>query len=101
MPLERGMITRKRMPYAADHTYEGIHISGFDKQLAIEILIFYVIPTVDYHIMYRQGEVIAYAQDISKKYGPPMKPHVHLRVERVDPMFWFTEGLKWDFTEHA
>jgi hypothetical protein len=95
------MITRKRLPYAADHTYEGIHISGFERNLAIEILIFYVVPTVDYHIMYRQGEVVAYAQDISKKYGPPMKPHVHLRVERADPMFWFTEGLKWDFTEYA
>lgn len=101
MPLERGMVTRKRRPYASDPKYEGLHIAGFEKGLAIELLIFYVVPTVAYNISYRQGEVIAYAQNIAKKYGPPMKPHVHLRIERVDPMFFFTEGLKWDFTERA
>lgn len=101
MPLEIGKVTRKRYPYANDMDYEGMHVCGFINNLAIEILMFYCVPTVAYNINYRQGEVIGYAQDISKKYGPPMKPHVHLQIERLDPMHFYTDwwtGSSWDWS---
>lgn len=98
MPIERGMLIRKAYPYKDDMSYEGIYIAGFEDRCAIELLIFYCVATISYNIMYRQGDVVAYAQDISKKYGHPMLPHVHLRIEKIDPLFFFDEGPKWDWT---
>ena len=31
----------------------------------------------------KAGDLIGHSQDISKKYGAPMKPHVHVEVRRV------------------
>lgn len=98
MPITSGMVVRKRYPYAEDLRYEGLHIEGVDGVHAIELCLFYVVAVVSFHINYKMGDVIAYAQDITKKYGPPMQPHIHLQVERIDPLFLFKENSKWDWT---
>ena len=99
MPIDQGMIIRKAYPDQGSLAYEGVCIAGFESSCSIEIIMFYCVATVGYNLMYRQGDVIAYCQDISKKYGPPMQPHVHLRVDKVDPLCFFEEGSEWDWSE--
>lgn len=34
----------------------------------------------------KAGNIIGTAQDISEKYGPGMKPHIHVQVDSIDPV---------------
>ena len=76
-----GTITRIVYPYEKGG-YTGCEIVG-DR---VDIVMFYLRlgnGMVGQYVM--KGGVIGYAQDISKKYGKEMKPHIHLRITRCDP----------------
>lgn len=92
-PIE-GVITRVTIPYASDSRWKGFEISGSGRHEGYTIKIFYMNP--DTRLLYqsvRPGDVIGTAQDISLKYAPAMKPHIHLEVRQggslLDPLPFF------------
>lgn len=77
-----GVFKRVAHPYYDDNKYSGMVIIG--PQITVKM--FYVAPIITLlgkHI--QAGEICGYAQDISKKYGPDMIPHLHLQIEEIDP----------------
>jgi murein DD-endopeptidase MepM/ murein hydrolase activator NlpD len=76
-----GVITRIAYPYT-DKKYEGVILEND----FVRLKIFYFIPIprlIGKQV--RQGDVIGYAQDIRKKYGDKMIPHIHLEIDSIDP----------------
>lgn len=84
-----GVIKRKAFPYT-DKTYSGLLLEN--DSLAMKL--FYLEP--DIGIIGKkvsQGQRIGIAQDISKRYNKgklKMQPHIHLEIERIDPMLLLT-----------
>ncbi|SFU77029.1 Peptidase family M23 [Pustulibacterium marinum] len=85
-----GTITRKAYPYADDLQWQGFVIEN----LQYYFKVFYCIPVTGIvGTKVKAGDVVAYAQDISKKHGSAMTPHIHLEaylktpvgVELIDP----------------
>jgi len=79
-----GRISRISRPYSNDTHFSGVYIIG--KHVSIKL--WYFQPYADL-IGERvpQGQVIGVAQDVSAKYpGQNMSPHVHLKIERCDPL---------------
>ena len=77
-----GTVTRKVIVYRGDSRWTGVEIVGPKGKVKL----FYVKPRVGIigaHV--HEGDVIGTAQDISVKYGPEMKPHVHLEIKEFDP----------------
>jgi len=77
-----GLVTRQARPYAHEN-YSGLEIEG-DR---ITVVLFYLRPLkgiVGSQI--EKGDIIGIAQDISKRYGKGMIPHIHLRITRCDPV---------------
>ena len=77
-----GKIIRVALPYAGAK-YTGLMIEGHQ----ITITMFYISP-LPYIVGkdVKAGDVVAIAQDISEKYGHGMLPHVHLRIDSIDPL---------------
>ena len=75
-----GMVERHADPYG-DGEYGGIEIVG--SQCAVKM--FYFRPSVLPGVFVKQGEAIGRAQDISKRHGGGMKPHIHLEIRSIDP----------------
>jgi len=76
-----GIFTRIAYPYP-DKTYSGLVIEG--KHLTVKM--FYFDPLPDFIMLeIFQGQVIGVAQDISKRYGGLMLPHIHLEIVNFDP----------------
>ena len=76
-PLNRATLTRIVFPYADDTTYTGIELVG---DIFIVHLL-YVFP--DHKLLgttLNRGDVVGIMQDISRKYGKGMVPHVHMNV---------------------
>lgn len=71
------IVVRRAYPYV-DRKYQGILL----KTETLTIKIFYFTP----HEFYEEndvvfaGEFLGYGQDISKKHGPDMQPHIHMEV---------------------
>jgi len=77
-----GKVIRQVIVYPND-IYYGIEI----RNSKIEICMFYLTPLENViGTEIKKGDIVGVAQDISKKYSPKMKPHVHLRVNSIDPM---------------
>jgi murein DD-endopeptidase MepM/ murein hydrolase activator NlpD len=77
-----GHVMRVAYPYADDPNYSGILIQSEN----IGIKMFYFEPFL--HLVKQRvnaGDVIGVAQDISKKYGGDMKPHIHLECVNINP----------------
>lgn len=89
-----GVITRVAYPYVGDYVYQGLVLEGSGPFDGLQIKMFYVQPikTLIGQAVER-GQIIGYAQSISKKYSPEMTDHVHaeLRVEGqlTDPTNYF------------
>jgi len=84
MPVA-GIIVRESLPYKDNLEWRGVHIVS-DR---IELKLWYFLPDLNLIGSYvRLGDIIGYAQDISRKYSGVL-PHVHLRVVTVDPMLIF------------
>lgn len=77
-----GKIERIAYPYA-DKSYSGIVIRGRH----ISIKMFYLKPMPMIGEIVLAGELVGYAQDISKKKKSylGMLPHIHLEIESIDP----------------
>lgn len=74
-----GTIIREARPYT-EGPYSGLLIQG--KHCSVKL--FYLKPGVTSGPV-KQGQVIGIAQDISKKHGDNMTPHIHLEIESLDP----------------
>ncbi len=84
MPVS-GKIVRESYPYGNDSAWKGLYIWN----QRIEIKMWYLEPLpgrVGQH--FSAGDVIGFAQDISKRYQA-VTPHIHLRIVKVDPLLLF------------
>jgi murein DD-endopeptidase MepM/ murein hydrolase activator NlpD len=70
-----GEVVRFAFPYE-DRSYAGLAIQNED----YFIKIFYMAPTVQPGTSIRKGQVIGLAQNVQRKFGPEMTPHVHIEV---------------------
>ena len=80
-PINEGKISKENYPYP-ELSYHGFTIRNKD----IEIVLFYckVLPgLVGQHVF--KGQIIAKAEDISKKWGKEMTPHIHLGIKSINP----------------
>ena len=70
-------VIRIARPYSGDTYYKGLVIQSDN----IALKIFYISPVLNLiGKKVKAGTVIAYAQDISKKYSEKMTPHIHVEV---------------------
>lgn len=80
----RGMVVRIAYPYAEpfnDIMYSGIVLRGSD----CEIKMFYFEPLKTIlHTTVEKGQLIGYAQDISRKYHGIIN-HVHMQIDSINP----------------
>lgn len=80
-PIHRGKVIRHAQPYDDGH-YKGCLIEGSH----ISIMLFYVDIWDDLIGKYlKRNDRLGLAQDISRKYGKQMRPHIHLTVVSIDP----------------
>jgi murein DD-endopeptidase MepM/ murein hydrolase activator NlpD len=84
-----GMMTRIARPYVATE-YSGCVFRGDEATIRM----FYFTPKEDLiGKKVKRGDVIGIAQDISKLYeGQGVTPHIHLEVEKCDPMLLMETG---------
>ena len=76
-----GKLTRSR-PYYNDVEYVGCGIWG----KGYMVKMWYFVPYEDLiHDQVKAGQEIGIAQDISKKYGGGMLPHIHLGLWSLEP----------------
>lgn len=89
---EAGTIKRKAYPYKGDANYTGLIFNG---DSGTEWRVYYVKP-LEALIGQRveQGQTIATSQDISKKYGPLMKAHIHVEARQNGKLINPTEILQ-------
>lgn len=81
-----GRVVRVAKPYAGDY-YSGLYLSG----KKMDLKMFYIMPDMALvGKVVKEGEVIGYAQDISKKYEG-VTPHVHLEIVKCDPEIFLRE----------
>lgn len=79
-----GKIVRIAYPYA-DKSYGGLVLD--DGRLRVKM--FYLAPILEFvGTWVTEGDPIGKAQDISKKHGSGMTPHIHLEIEAVDPLLF-------------
>jgi murein DD-endopeptidase MepM/ murein hydrolase activator NlpD len=73
-----GTITKQAYPYEGDRKYTGVHLTRAD---GVKMKVFYMLPKPGIiGKAINAGDEIGRAQDISEKYGAPMKPHIHVEV---------------------
>ena len=70
-----GEVVRYAFPYE-DRSFAGLAIQNDD----YFIKIFYMAPSVEPGTIIKKGQVIGFAQNIQRRYGPEITPHVHLEV---------------------
>ncbi len=77
-----GKVSRQVQVYKDDTDWKGVEIIG--ERMTIKL--FYMVPIenllgTDIEV----GTVLGFAQDISKKYGVSMQPHIHVEITKIDP----------------
>ena len=87
-PIDDATIVRIARPYD-DLEYSGAVIEA--ARITIKMFYFEVNANLIGKKV-RQGEAIGHAQDISKRYGPSMRPHVHLEIIAIDPAVLLGNG---------
>ncbi len=76
-----GTVERIAYPYA-DKSYGGLVIQG----MHCCVKLFYFMPNSGIvGSKVERGAIIGVAQDISKRHGSDMIPHIHLQIEHLDP----------------
>lgn len=79
-PFE-GVVTRVAMPYADDSRWLGLEIAGSGVWEGFRTKVFYIEPVVGIvGQTVGRGDLVGYAQDISRKYGGDMKDHIHVEL---------------------
>jgi len=82
-----GKISRIARPYADDTHFSGVVIDAH----RISIKMFYIeVDKSRIGQSVKAGDIIGRAQDISKKYGGGMLPHIHLQIDRCDPLLFLS-----------
>lgn len=76
-----GTVVRFPFPYDDTREYMGIIIQG--EKIAVRL--YYVSPSKNIGDKVAAGDVIGTAQDVRKRYGDLMQPHVHFEIESMDP----------------
>ena len=75
-----GTVTKQAYPYSDDRKFTGLHLTRPD---GVKMKIFYMLPTPGLvGKALHAGDEIGRAQDISEKWGKPMKPHIHVEIWR-------------------
>lgn len=90
MAPHSGRITRMVYPYANNLVYKGVEIVN-DTFIS---WLFYIEPLHD--LIGKQvvgGQVVGVAQNITQKYSPKMKPHIHWTLY-VNPEMFITHTLE-------
>lgn len=70
-----GVVTRYPFPYPTDLSFKGIEI----KNDTFSVKIFYLKPAVKQGKNVKQGDIIGYAQNLTKKYKG-ITNHIHVEV---------------------
>ena len=78
-----GEIIKVVYPYADDLSLEGVQIRN--ERLILRLYYVRVSPVLISKEI-TAGQPIGEMQDITKRYGGKMKPHLHLEIEAIDPM---------------
>jgi len=79
-----GSVSRRVVAYSNENYY-GVEIDG----KRISIILLYLNPLKGIIGSYVQkGDIVGTAQDISKRYGKGMLPHIHFRISRCDPILF-------------
>lgn len=78
--------------YVDDTTYRGME---FETPYGHLITYFYVDSSINHLEQVKAGQLVGLAQDISKKYGGGMKPHVHVQVA-MRPYTAIIKGGSWN-----
>lgn len=81
-----GVIKRLSYPYEGDARYTGCVIEG--KRLSVKLFYLNVDTTLIKRVV-TAGQTIGTAQNISTRYGEPMMPHIHMQIDKIDPMYIF------------
>lgn len=72
-----GVVSKLGFPYADDSTWRYVEITdGRSRRHRL----FYVEPLHHVGTIVKEGNVIGHAQDISLRYSPRMKPHLHYEI---------------------
>lgn len=79
-----GKVVRKILAYAND-SYYGVQIEG--KRATVSLLYLRPLDGVVGSTI-KKGEIVGTAQDISKRYNNNMIPHIHMRIDRCDPLLF-------------
>ena len=86
----------RSFPYVDDKDYTGCAIWGED----FMVKLWYFEPEESLlHTFVEAGQVIGNAQDISKKYGGKMQPHVHLGLWGLHPTILLNPELYFEGTD--
>ena len=79
-----GKVVRKILAYEND-SYYGIEIEG--KRATVSLLYLQPLRGIVGSTI-KKGEIVGTAQDISKRYNKSMIPHIHMRIDRCDPLLF-------------
>lgn len=79
-----GRVTRIIQCYGDTEEFKGVEILVSSTDFRSLWRYLYILPTVRVGEEVRKGDALGIVQDISKRYGGNMRPHVHLEVN-VDP----------------
>lgn len=87
MPVSFGELKRIVWPYKVNGDYRGVEISGYDQGFGgVTLKLMYMVP-FQLKGGITQGSIIGWSQDVSKKHGGSMLPHVHLEVRQNGKLF--------------
>jgi hypothetical protein len=87
-PVDYATILREAIPYANDYKYRGLLLCN--DQVLIKMFYCELLPDMVGATVV-EGQVIAKAQNIAAKYGKGMIPHIHLQIDKVDPMVFMVQ----------
>lgn len=73
-----GIVVRNAIPYKSDTRWKGLLLRRAD---GLEVIIFYMTPSVGEGTNVKAGQKIGKAQAISKKYSSAMRNHIHVETK--------------------
>lgn len=85
-----GVITKLGFPYDDVSEWRYVEVTDSDHR---RHRLFYVSPTLSTGTYVWSGTEIGKAQDISLRYGPRMKPHIHYEIIDRDGVYQDAEAL--------
>lgn len=87
-------IKRIGFPYRDDRSFKLVEIRGTGDWKEYTAKIMYVRDIAGVGEHFNKGEILALADDITRKYGPTMIAHVHMEVRRGGVLIDFTPMLQ-------